>query len=132
MTSATYSNGITDPAEGQSKWPKPENYEEPLPRAFAPEQKGRFIRLSRLWAAAAANPNVKEAQFREITRELFESEGIPGDKIDKLLQPMGELMTTLRDTKLFIVGSPSVATAAIDRAPLAALDLPPGAPGRRC
>ncbi len=100
MTSATYSNGITDPAEGQSKWPKPENYEEPLPRAFAPEQKGRFIRLSRLWAAAAANPNVKEAQFREITRELFESEGIPGDKIDKLLQPMGELMTTLRDTKL--------------------------------
>ena len=31
---------------------------------------------------------------------------------------------TLRDTKLFIVGSPSVATAAIDRAPLAALDLP--------
>jgi uncharacterized protein (DUF302 family) len=31
---------------------------------------------------------------------------------------------TLRDTKLFIVGSPSVATAAIEAAPLAALDLP--------
>ena len=30
----------------------------------------------------------------------------------------------LRDTKLFIVGSPSVSTAAIDAAPLAALDLP--------
>ena len=30
----------------------------------------------------------------------------------------------LRDTKLFIVGSPSVSTAAIARAPLAALDLP--------
>jgi uncharacterized protein (DUF302 family) len=30
----------------------------------------------------------------------------------------------LRNTKLFIVGSPSVATAAIEAAPLAALDLP--------
>ncbi len=30
----------------------------------------------------------------------------------------------LRDTKLFIVGSPSVSTAAIAAAPLAALDLP--------
>lgn len=30
----------------------------------------------------------------------------------------------LRDTKLFIVGSPSVSTAAIEAAPLAALDLP--------
>src|SRR5262245_23735862 len=30
----------------------------------------------------------------------------------------------LRDTKLFIVGSPSVTTAAIQAAPLAALDLP--------
>jgi len=30
----------------------------------------------------------------------------------------------LRDTKLFIVGSPSVTAAAIDAAPLAALDLP--------
>ena len=30
----------------------------------------------------------------------------------------------LRDTKLFIVGSPSVSTAVIEAAPLAALDLP--------
>ena len=56
---------ITDPSEGQSKWPKPDTYEEPLPRAFAEQNKGHFVRLSRLWGAATPNPNIKEAQFRE-------------------------------------------------------------------
>ena len=29
---------ITDPVEGQSKWPKPATYEEPLRRAFTDEE----------------------------------------------------------------------------------------------
>lgn len=91
---------ITDPVEGQSKWPKPGTYEEPLSRAFSDENKGRFIRLSRLWGAATPNPNIKEAQFREILKELFANEGVTVDKIESLLLPMGELMTTLRDVKL--------------------------------
>ncbi len=91
---------ITDPSEGQSKWSKPATYEEPLPRAFSAENKGRFIRLSRLWAAAAPNPNIKEAQFRESLKELFGVEGVPDQKAQQLLVPMGELMTTLRDLKL--------------------------------
>jgi hypothetical protein len=91
---------ITDPTDGQSKWSKPKNYEESLPRAFAQEHKGRFIRLSRLWAAATPNPNIKEGQFRENLKELFGQEGVPTDKAEKLLVPMGELMTTLRDVKL--------------------------------
>jgi uncharacterized protein (DUF302 family) len=36
----------------------------------------------------------------------------------------GAVGLTLRDTKLFIVGSPSVVTPVIEAAPLAALDLP--------
>ena len=91
---------ITDPSEGQSKWSKPVTYEEPLLRSFDEKNKGRLIRLSRLWEATKPNPNIKEAQFREIVRELFTNEGIPAEKIDKLLAPMGELMTTLRDLKL--------------------------------
>ncbi len=91
---------ITDPVGGQSKWPKPTSYEEPLQRAFSQENKGRFIRLSRLWAEAKPNPNIKEAQFRENLKELFTAEGVPGEKAEKLLVPMGELMTTLRDVKL--------------------------------
>jgi hypothetical protein len=91
---------ITDPSEGQSKWSKPGNYEEPLERAFANENKGRFVRLSRLWTAATPNPNMKEAQYREKVKDLFADEGVPAEKIEKLLEPMGELMTTMRDLKL--------------------------------
>ena len=91
---------ITDPANGQSPWPKPNNYEEPLQRSFAPLNQGRFIRLSRLWDAATSNPNIKEAQFRQILSELFAVEGVPVKKSEKLLAPMGELMTTLRDIRL--------------------------------
>ncbi len=91
---------ITDPAGGQSTWSKPINYEEPLSRSFVAENTGRFIRLSRLWTAAAPNPNIKEGQFRDVIKELFPAEGVPPDAVDKLLVPMGELMTTLRDLKL--------------------------------
>ena len=91
---------ITDPVGGQSVWGKPATYVEPLLRTFAEENKCRFIRLSRLWAAATPNLNIKEAQFREILRGLFSDEGIPLDIAEKLLVPMGELMTTLRDVKL--------------------------------
>ena len=40
---------VTDPNQGLSDWKKAANYEEPLPKAFAPENKGRYLRLSRLW-----------------------------------------------------------------------------------
>ena len=91
---------ITDPANGQSNWPKPSNYENPLQRSFAPGNQGRFIRLSRLWDAATSNPNIKEAQFRGILKGLFGVEHVPAEKVEKLLAPMGELMTTLRDLRL--------------------------------
>lgn len=91
---------ITDPVDGRSKWSKPGTYEEPLQCSFADQNRGRFIRLSRLWAAATPNPNIKEAQFREDIKELFRIEGVPAEKVDNLLVPMGELMTTMRDVKL--------------------------------
>jgi hypothetical protein len=91
---------ITDPTDGQSTWSKSVNYEEPLERSFEEKNKGRFIRLSRLWSAATPNPNMKEAHFRETLKELFSAEGVPSDIAESLLVPMGELMTTLRDVKL--------------------------------
>jgi hypothetical protein len=91
---------ITDPQGGQSNFPKPDNYENPLLKAYAPESQNRLIRLSRLWKEAQPNPALKEAQFRQILRPLLEQHGVAAEAIDKLLQPMGELMTTLRDVKL--------------------------------
>ena len=91
---------ITDPQGGQSNFPKPDNYENPLVKAYAPENQRRFMRLSRLWKGAQSNPALKEAQFRQILRPLLEQQGVAAGTIDRLLQPMGELMTTLRDVKL--------------------------------
>jgi len=91
---------ITDPQGGQSNFPKPDNYENPLLKAYAPENQSRLIRLSRLWKEAQPNPALKEAQFRQILRPLLQQHGVTAGTIDRLLQPMGELMTTLRDVKL--------------------------------
>jgi len=91
---------ITDPQAGQSTFPKPDNYEDPLPKMYAPGNQRRFIRLSRLWREAPPNPGLKEAQFRQILRPLLEQHGVASETIEALLPPMGELMTTLRDVKL--------------------------------
>jgi len=91
---------VTDPADGQSKWKKQSNYVNPLERADSPKNGGRYIRLSRLWAAVSPNPLTKEKQFREDAERLFEEHKVPREKIERLLQPIGELMSTLRDVKV--------------------------------
>jgi len=91
---------ITDPQNGQSGFPKPDNYEDPLPKAYASPNQQRLIRLSRLWKEAQPNPALKESQFRQILRPLLEQHGVPEETVEELLEPMGELMTTLRDVKL--------------------------------
>lgn len=91
---------VTDPAEGQSKWTRPDSYDHPLKLAADKNYQGRYIRLSRIWNEATPNPAIKESGFREIVRKLFGGEGISPEVTEKALNPMGELMTTLRDLKL--------------------------------
>ena len=91
---------VTDPTGGQSTWPKPDNYVDPLPRAFADGNTGKLVRLSRLWEVVSANPNFKEKQFRDQLEPFLEEQGTPSGLADRLLNPMGELMSTLRDVKL--------------------------------
>ena len=89
---------VTDPTNGQSKWNKSANYEEPLP--VASKEPGRFIRLSRLWETAGVDGNVKESAYRSKLTKLLKEEFIPQGTIDKIINPLAELMTTLRDVKL--------------------------------
>jgi len=91
---------ITDSINGQSKWSKPDNYKNPLPEAFSSDCQGQFIRLSRLWQSALPNPNLKERDFRETLRRFLPEELVPKEKVTRLLEPLGEFMTTLRDVKL--------------------------------
>ncbi len=91
---------ITDPNEGQSSWKKPLNYREPLEKAFTSENKGRFIRLGRLWNEVQPNPNFKERQFKESAKKLLEDHSVAPDLVDRVIGPLAELMTVLRDVKL--------------------------------
>jgi len=91
---------ITDPQDGESSYLKPQNYEYPLPRMSDPTNHGRFIRLSRLWDAAVPNAALMEAQFRERARPLLEDHSVATEIIGDLLQPLGELLITLRNVKL--------------------------------
>lgn len=91
---------ITDPTDGQSTWPKPDNYVEPLIKAYEAPHNSRLVRLSRLWQEAQPNPNLKEKDFRQIVREFLTQQSIPDATVQQLLEPIGEFMTTLRDVKL--------------------------------
>lgn len=91
---------ITDeiPDSGQSAYSKPKNYDEPLNHI---NMKGKnLIRFSRLWHKISPNPSLVERNFRRDAKELFENIGIPNNLIEDLLNPIGELMVTLRDLKL--------------------------------
>ena len=92
--------GVTDPKDGVSKFPKPENYDDPLPKTYAADMKGRFIRFSRLWKEAQPSPGLKEAQFKKMIEPVLVQHGISSGRVNALLQPLGELMTTLRDVKM--------------------------------
>lgn len=91
---------VTDSTGGQSKWPKPDNYAEPLVKSFSAPHNKRLVRLSRLWNEAQPNPNLKEKEFRQIGKAFLEGYGVEKQQIEVLLEPLGELMTTLRDVKL--------------------------------
>lgn len=91
---------ITDAADGQSKWPKPDNYAEPLVRAYDAPQNKRLIALNRLWEEAKPIENLKEKDFRKIVRNFLAQHQVDDARIDKLAEPLGEFMTTLRDVKL--------------------------------
>ena len=91
---------ITDPQNGQSAFPKPENYDDPLPKAYEAANHQRYVRLSRLWKEAQTNPGLKEAQFQKLIKPVLMQQGLGAEQINGLLQPLGELMTTLRDVKL--------------------------------
>jgi hypothetical protein len=91
---------ITDPQDGESPYPKPQNYEYPLPKMSDSANCGRLIRLSRLWEAAVPNSTLMEAGFRHLVKPILEQHGVASEIISDLLQPLGELLITLRNVKL--------------------------------
>ena len=90
------------PAENDySGFPRPENYERPVPlrRDLEPEGR-RLVQLSRIWHATPANLNLPEAQLRSIIAARLVEEGFSEKWLEDKMQALGEFMVAMRSARL--------------------------------
>jgi len=90
---------VTGGKPAQSEFGKKKNYIEPLPLAHEVAEKGKFIRLSRIWAAAPAMEGVEPEQAEAIAEALLKEHDVPAEKIAGLVRPVGSLLMTLSRVK---------------------------------
>ncbi|NUP07965.1 MAG: DUF262 domain-containing protein [Polyangiaceae bacterium] len=88
---------VLDPTDGRSTFKRPANYKFAVPSALDIENRGRFIRLSRLWKAAAARPNAAVPRhFHEDMRGLLSAHEASPEALGSVVDPLSELVLTLR------------------------------------
>lgn len=87
---------VHSPSEGRSTtFRRPSNYNHPIPSARDPENKGRFLRVSRLWDLALTQPGLFERDFRAKLRPALKEHEVSDDVIGDVLEPLGQLVVTL-------------------------------------
>lgn len=86
---------VQSPDGGRSTLKRPPNYKHPLASGLDAENKGRFVRLSRLWDLASTQPGLYERQFREKLAPLLKEHDVPQAVSDDVLEPLAELVVTL-------------------------------------
>lgn len=91
---------VTDQAGGKSKSKTSVHYKRPLVDRFADDNRSNLIRFSRLWELAGTNQNLKERNYVEPITKLLSEHGVAEDQRASYINPLSELMTTLRDVKL--------------------------------
>src|SRR5439155_496999 len=91
---------VTDPAQGQSTLPKPQNYEEPLRRLGESESIGRFIRLSRLWDQAPPSQQIEVEQYEEIAKSLMREYDVGDELSERSIAPLRSLLSNLSRIKV--------------------------------
>lgn len=90
---------VRDPNKGRSAWPRPANYKYPIASALDPENKGRFIRLSRLWDLAPTQQKPAEKVFRAKLEPLLVDHEVPKEIVTDVLDSLAELMSKIVDIK---------------------------------
>ncbi|MCP3136805.1 DUF262 domain-containing protein [Pyxidicoccus xibeiensis] len=86
---------VQRPDGGRSTLKRPTNYKHPITSSFDTENKGRFVRLSRLWDLASTQPGLFEKHFRERLAPLLEQHDVPKVVANAVLEPLAELIVTL-------------------------------------
>ena len=90
---------VQSPSEGRSAWPRPANYKYPIESAFDVENKGRFVRVSRLWGLAPTQQKPSEKYFRDKLRPLLSEHDVSEDVVTGILESLAELMIKIVDIK---------------------------------
>lgn len=90
---------VQDPQAGRSSGSRATNYKFPIASALDVENKGRFIRLSRLWEIASTQAGLFEKDYRRMVEGELKRHDVPECVIGDVLQPMGELVATLVNIK---------------------------------
>jgi hypothetical protein len=86
---------VQSPDGGRSTLKRPTNYKHPIASSLDAENKGRFVRLSRLWDLASTQPGLFEKYFREKLAPLLAHHDVHKALIDAVLEPLAELVVTL-------------------------------------
>lgn len=72
----------------------------PLPFVQDGENKGRYVKFSRIWNGIDANSSQKEKEFKEVLeKELFNAWEVNDELKPELTEPLAELLVTIRDIK---------------------------------
>jgi len=91
---------VLNPNDGRSPLKRPQNYRHPIVSALDSGNKGKFIRLSRLWDLASTQSGLFEKHFRERLTPLLQEHDVPAEIIADTLEPLAELVVTLVNIKL--------------------------------
>ncbi|MDD9965551.1 MAG: DUF262 domain-containing protein [Myxococcales bacterium] len=83
------------PNDGRSSHKRPVNYKHPIPSALDADNKGRYVRLSRLWDLASTQPGLFEKHFRGKLKPLLTEHDVPEDIARDVLGPLAELVVTM-------------------------------------
>ncbi len=90
---------VQSPSEGRSPWPRPTNYKYPIPSSLDAENKGRFVRLSRLWDLAPTQQKPPERFFRTKLEPLLRDHDVPSEIVGDVLDALAEVMIKVVDIK---------------------------------
>ncbi len=90
---------VHSPKEGRSKFRRPTNYNFPIPYFGDEFNRGRYIRLSRLWNLASTQPGLFEKDYRNRVIPVLREHNVAQATIDEVIAPLGELIVTLVSIK---------------------------------
>ncbi len=90
---------VTGGKPAQSEFPKKKNYIEPLPLAHETAEKGKYIRLSRIWEAAPSMEGLESEQAEAVANTLLNEHELPAKRVVGLVRPVGSLLLTLARVK---------------------------------